>query len=116
MVVQTIYTMKLNIVKVMEQVQAEKFTNKELHPYYGLADSRGWLTRYPKEGLRISAEDMAVFIKNGGSLDSEGVYGVNPYKAPVIVLRKDFYHQYCKFPLHRIRLRQHPFLTQNLSL
>ena len=71
--------MKMNLVKTMEQLSEEKFTNLELHPYYGLADSKGWLTRYPKEGLKISAYDMAVFLKNGGNLDSCGVYGVNPY-------------------------------------
>lgn len=64
----------------MEQINEEKFSNLELHPYYGLADKNGCLTRYPKEGLKISASDMAVFVNNGGSLDSCGVYGVSPYE------------------------------------
>jgi len=72
--------MKMNIIKALNQVSEEKFSNLELHPYYGLADKGGWLTRYPKEGLKISAEDMQVFISHGGSLDSCGVYGPSPYE------------------------------------
>jgi len=74
----------MNLVKALNQVQEESFTSKELHPYYGIRDSRGWLTRYPErdEDLNLfiySPEWMREFISLGGTLDSNGVWGLNPY-------------------------------------
>ena len=70
----------MNINKAIEEINAEKVSYKETHPYYGLKDERGWLTRYPREELAITREDMRVFLNAGGNLDSHGVYGVNPYE------------------------------------
>jgi hypothetical protein len=72
--------MKLNIIKEIEKVNAETITYKETHPYFGLKDERGWLTRYPREELVITREDMVVFLNAGGKLDSQGTWGVNPYE------------------------------------
>jgi len=72
--------MKLNINKAIEKIQDETVSYKETHPYYGLKDERGWLTRYPREDLVISLEDMSVFLNAGGRLDSCSTWGVNPYE------------------------------------
>lgn len=44
---------RLNIVKTLNQLEEETFTSKEVenlnHPYYGLKDERGSLTRFPEE-------------------------------------------------------------------
>jgi len=71
--------MKMNINKAIEKIQDETVSYKETHPYYGLKDERGWLTRYPREDLVISREDMSVFLNAGGRLDSQGTWGANPY-------------------------------------
>lgn len=71
------------IIDALNQIQEESFSEKELgllnHPYYGLRDNRGWLTRYPKEGLAYSSEWVEAFIDNGGNFDHCGVWGVDPY-------------------------------------
>lgn len=53
------------------------------HPYYGLKDGKGWLTRYPNTvdsygNKLISRSWMEEFINLGGSIDGCGVWGIDP--------------------------------------
>lgn len=74
---------KLNVVQVLNQLVEESVNPnsivKELHPYYGLKDSKGWLTRYPVEDDMLPAQWVAEYVNAGGNLDSEGCWGVSPY-------------------------------------
>lgn len=52
------------------------------HPYWGLYDSRGWLSRYPNSEvnpLGMSREVVKALVKEGMGLDSMGHYGLTPY-------------------------------------
>lgn len=52
------------------------------HPYWGLYDSRGWLSRYPHSEanpLGMSREVIKTLVKEGMELDSMGHYGLSPY-------------------------------------
>lgn len=52
------------------------------HPYWGLYDSRGWLSRYPNtEGnpLGMSREVVKALVNEGMEFDSMGHYGLSPY-------------------------------------
>lgn len=89
---------KLNVTAAYAAYQEElKLSNEMLkkevlmqHPYYGISDSRGYLTRYPVESqdeekgaLKISAEWLRAFTQAGGQCDSNswgGHYGVCPYR------------------------------------
>jgi hypothetical protein len=78
--------MRLNIVSTLNQVAIETPSEQEIaqnhklsHPYYGLRDGKGWLTRFPKEGLILSREWIETFLQCGGKLDSNGVWGASPY-------------------------------------
>jgi hypothetical protein len=78
---------KLNLVNAINQLQEERVPAVAEHIYYGLKDSRGWLTRYPEvdtegygSGFAISRADMIEFLAAGGRLDRMGTWGVNPYR------------------------------------
>jgi hypothetical protein len=53
------------------------------HPFYGIRDERGWLTRYPypKEDKIYFANPtaVAIYAQWGGQFDSMGHYGMCPY-------------------------------------
>lgn len=77
---------KLNLVKTINEIQEESFTTIQIHPFYGLRDAKGWLTRYPipeEEGKSfISRELAADLCFYGVNFDSNEVWGVSPYKYP----------------------------------
>lgn len=85
---------KLNIVTVLNQIVEETPNRAEMHPYYGLRDARGWMTRYvTAEEIKedclytslISAEWIQNYIKEckklqiQPSFDAMGCYGPSPY-------------------------------------
>lgn len=80
---------KLNLTAVLNQFAAEKFETvsaaKAAHPYYGLKDSMGWLTRYPAPSQEsdsfIDKEWVRSFVANGGNFDSNGHRGLCPYNS-----------------------------------
>lgn len=50
------------------------------HPYWGIQDSRGWLSRFPDDKAALISRDwMWQFIASGGTLDAAGVWGICPY-------------------------------------
>lgn len=54
------------------------------HPYYGLRDSQGWLTRYPMDQVVWSRSEIKSYLSGGASFDSCSVWGCDPTKeAPV---------------------------------
>ena len=77
---------KLNLVKTWNQIQEEAFTPLQTHPFYGLRDGKGWLTRYPipeEEGeFFISRELAADLCFYGVNFDVNSVWGVSPYLYP----------------------------------
>ena len=90
---------KLNVTAAYAAYQEElalttQLAKKEVlmqHPYYGISDARGYLTRYPiesqdeeKGALKLSAEWLRAFTQAGGQCDSNswgGHYGVCPYRS-----------------------------------
>lgn len=68
--------------KAMEIALAETVSTKQSHPYYGLRDKNGWMTRYPIEGLVWTREEVREYIKGGGSFDSMVNWGCSPYGYP----------------------------------
>ena len=66
----------------VEMYIEEKEIQKEIkvmsHPYYGLTDNMGSLMRYPKHVCRIPRWWMEKYINNGGSCDSERIWGESP--------------------------------------
>lgn len=53
------------------------------HPWYGLKDNKGWLTRYPNTvdnygNKLISREWIEEFLLLGGSIDGCAVWGIDP--------------------------------------
>lgn len=78
---------RLNLVKTWNQIQEESFTPLQTHPFYGLRDAKGWLTRYPipkeEDGeVFISRELAADLCYFGVNFDSNEVWGVSPYEYP----------------------------------
>lgn len=80
--------MKISLTLAQDLMQEEKETSKAItfeekksaNPYWGFADNRGWLTRYPLAEMPTVSWTLA-FLKAGGSFDSCGVWGLNPQKA-----------------------------------
>jgi hypothetical protein len=70
---------KLNLVSTLNQMREESLSNVECHPYYGLKDNKGWLTRYPEESCLLSYQWMREFVFHSGSCDSYSVYGIAPH-------------------------------------
>ncbi len=62
----------------VEIARAIQKGEKGQHPYYGIRDSRGWLTRYRPEYCKIDRSWVESFVAHGGQFDSCGVWGINP--------------------------------------
>lgn len=82
------------------------------HPYYGLKDSMGELTRYPDRNLKLSREWAEEWILLGGSLDSTDVWGISPYAGEPIFTPEEMKmilnlfgrFDYIDYPEHRMIL------------
>lgn len=77
--------MNARIAQLLNQAAEEALPKNASHPYYGIKDVSGWLTRYPLydgEGIPlniISRSFIERYVRAGGSLDSQEVYGISPY-------------------------------------
>lgn len=69
---------KVNIEKALSAVQEEMVQVNDLHPYAGVSDGRGPLTRYHSSVCQAPAWWIQDFIAAGGGLDSQGVWGLSP--------------------------------------
>lgn len=87
----------------LDQASEETLPAYASHPYYGLKDQNGWLTRYPytytdeegeeAEHLMLSRDFVEKYINEGASFDAPecgpSVYGMSPY------LQEDYFlHTY----------------------
>ena len=77
---------KFNPAQLADLLEEARLERKALalldHPFFGLADEKGSLTRYPipKKGERplLPREWVEEFVALGGGFDFNGVYGLNP--------------------------------------
>lgn len=71
-----------------ESIFNEKFFKKFQHPYWGLEDNRGSLTRYPLKGYNGEdlrpREEVEELLKVVNSFDNFEAYGPTPYKRPCL--------------------------------
>lgn len=77
---------ELRRVAVLEaSIEEANLSHKEGHPFYGLKDHKGWLTRYhpdntPEDGEFLPREVVAIAIECGLSFDVHGCWGLSPYQ------------------------------------
>ena len=67
-----------SMTSLVEGANAEKLTYVMTHPYYGLRDSQGWLTRYPADQVVWSRGQVKSYLSGGASFDSCEVWGCDP--------------------------------------
>lgn len=61
--------------------EAREATNPILnHPYYGLKDKMGWMTRYPADQVMWERNEVISYLNGGASFDSCSVWGCDPTK------------------------------------
>lgn len=74
---------KVNLTKALSAVREEMVQVADLHPYAGIVDGRGPLTRYHSSTCQAPAWWIEEFVAAGGGLDSNGVWGLSPGPARV---------------------------------
>ena len=63
---------------LVEKANEERLTYIMQHPYYGLRDQGGWLTRYPMDQCVWSRSEVKSYLSGGASFDSCEVWGCDP--------------------------------------